>query len=97
MAGIYEVNDNTALAAKVKALTKRFDQFMIGSSSNSGAVLSCETYGSGHATTQCPIFAALVAPMETINYIGGGPRCPSNPYGSMYNPGWRSHPNFSWN
>ncbi|XP_039119867.1 uncharacterized protein LOC120256192 [Dioscorea cayenensis subsp. rotundata] len=34
-AGIYEVNDTTALAAKVEALTKRFDQFMMGSSSNS--------------------------------------------------------------
>ncbi|XP_039116603.1 uncharacterized protein LOC120252498 [Dioscorea cayenensis subsp. rotundata] len=44
-ARIYEINDNTALAAKVEALTKRFDQFVLGTSLNSGAVLSCETCG----------------------------------------------------
>lgn len=54
--GIYEVNDTTALATKVKALTKWFDQFMIGSWSNSGVPLSWVTCGVGHATTQCPIF-----------------------------------------
>lgn len=53
--GIYEVNDYTALAAKVEALTKRFDQFMILSSSNSGAVLSCKTCGAGHVMTKCLI------------------------------------------
>ncbi|XP_039128945.1 uncharacterized protein LOC120265098 [Dioscorea cayenensis subsp. rotundata] len=95
-AGIYEINDNTALAAKVEALTKRFDQFVLGTSSNSGAVLSCETCGAGHATVQCPILIASDAPVETVDYVGGAPRGPGNPYGNTYNPGWRNHPNFSW-
>ncbi|XP_039129016.1 uncharacterized protein LOC120265193 [Dioscorea cayenensis subsp. rotundata] len=96
-AGTYEVNANIVLAAKVEALTKRFDQFLIGSSSNSRAILSCETCGVGHATTQCPILVALVAPIETVNYADGGPRGLRNPYSNTYNLGWRSHRNFSWN
>ncbi|XP_039115823.1 uncharacterized protein LOC120251350 [Dioscorea cayenensis subsp. rotundata] len=95
-AGIYEINDNTALAAKVEALTKRFDQFVLGTSSNTGAVLSCETCGAGHAIVQCPISIASDAPVETVDYVGGAPRGPWNPYGNTYNPGWRNHPNFSW-
>ncbi|XP_039133248.1 uncharacterized protein LOC120270298 [Dioscorea cayenensis subsp. rotundata] len=95
-AGIYEINDNTALAAKVEALTKRFDQFVLGTSSNSGAVLSCETCGARNATVQCPISIASEAPVETVDYVGGAPRGPGNPYGNTYNPGWRNHPNFSW-
>ncbi|XP_039120906.1 uncharacterized protein LOC120257485 [Dioscorea cayenensis subsp. rotundata] len=95
-AGIYEINDNTALAAKVEALTKRFNQFVLGTSSNSGAVLSCKTCGAGHATIQCPISIATDAPVETVDYVGGASRGPGNPYGNTYNPGWRNHPNFSW-
>ncbi|XP_039126971.1 uncharacterized protein LOC120263138 [Dioscorea cayenensis subsp. rotundata] len=94
--GIYEINDNTGLAAKVEALTKRFYQFVLGTSSNSGAVLSCETCGAGHATIQCPISIASDAPVETVDYVGGGPRGPGNPYGNTYNQGWRNHPNFAW-
>ncbi|XP_039131853.1 uncharacterized protein LOC120268590 [Dioscorea cayenensis subsp. rotundata] len=95
-ARIYEINDNTELAAKVEALTKRFDQFVLGTSSNSGAVLSCETCGTGHATVQSPISIALDTPVETVDYVGGAPRGPGNPYGNTYNPGWRNHTNFSW-
>ncbi|XP_039134241.1 uncharacterized protein LOC120271633 [Dioscorea cayenensis subsp. rotundata] len=79
----------------VEALTKRFNQFVFGTSSNSGAILSCETYGAGHATVQCPISIASDAPVETVDYVGGAPRGPGNPYGNIYNPGWRNHPNFS--
>ncbi|XP_039123368.1 uncharacterized protein LOC120259985 [Dioscorea cayenensis subsp. rotundata] len=67
-AGIYEINDNTVLAGKVEALTKRFDQFVLASD----------------------------APIETVDYVGGAPRGPRNPYGNTYNPRWRNHPNFSW-
>ncbi|XP_039126983.1 uncharacterized protein LOC120263159 [Dioscorea cayenensis subsp. rotundata] len=45
---------------------------------------------------QCPISIASVAPVETVDYVGGGPRGPGNPYGNTYNQGWRNHPNFSW-
>ena len=44
------VMDNSALAAKVEVLTQRFDQFMLGSSSNPKAVMSCDTCGAGYAT-----------------------------------------------
>ena len=97
VARLYEVNDTTALAAKVDALTQRLDQFILGSSSNSKAVMSCETCGAGHATTQCPILVASPAPIESVDYVSGGPRGLGNAYSNTYNPGWRNHPNFSWN
>ncbi|XP_039118786.1 uncharacterized protein LOC120254831 [Dioscorea cayenensis subsp. rotundata] len=111
-AGLYEVNettalaakvdaliksvmDNNTLAAKVEALTKRFDQFMLGCGSSARAVMSCETCGAGHATTQCPILIASPAPTESVKYVSGEPRGPGNAFGNTYNPGWKNHPNFS--
>ena len=73
-----QVSGTTALAAKVDALTQRLDQFILGSSSNSKAVMSCETCGAGHATTQCPILVASLVPVESVDYVNGGPRGPSN-------------------
>ncbi|XP_039121203.1 uncharacterized protein LOC120257957 [Dioscorea cayenensis subsp. rotundata] len=95
IAGIYEVNDTTTLAAKVEALTKRFDQFTMGSSSNNGAVLSCGTCGAAHSTVQCHISISSTGPVETVDYVGGGQRGQGNAYGPTFNSGWRNHPNFS--
>ncbi|XP_039116475.1 uncharacterized protein LOC120251891 [Dioscorea cayenensis subsp. rotundata] len=61
-AGIYEIDDNTALAAKVEALTKRFDPVYVG-------------------------FKLKFWSIETVDYVGGGPRGPGNPYGNTYNRG----------
>ncbi|XP_039126979.1 uncharacterized protein LOC120263149 [Dioscorea cayenensis subsp. rotundata] len=91
------VMDNNALAAKIEALTQRFDQFMLGSGSSPKAVMPYETCGAGHTTTQCPILVASPAPTESVEYVSGGPRGPGNAFGNIYNPGWKNHPNFSWN
>lgn len=68
-AGIYEMNDNTALVAKVEALTQRFDQFMLGSRLNYKAIMSCDTCGARHATTECPIFVSPSTVVETVDYV----------------------------
>ena len=47
-AGIYEVNEHTALAAKVDALARKFDQFVGVASSNSQTLSSYGTCGGGH-------------------------------------------------
>ncbi|XP_039140513.1 uncharacterized protein LOC120277728 [Dioscorea cayenensis subsp. rotundata] len=109
--GLYEVNESTALAAKIDALTKHIteqnlkhdalaqivNQLRLGSSSSSKAVLSCDTCGVGHATSQCPIFVAPSPPVETVDYVGGGPRGPGNQFVNTYNYGWRGSSNPSWN
>ncbi|KAL0434310.1 UNVERIFIED_CONTAM: hypothetical protein Slati_2765300 [Sesamum latifolium] len=33
---------------------------------------------------------------EDANFVSHGGRSNFNPYSNTYNPGWRSHPNFSW-
>lgn len=70
---------------------------MMGSGSSSGAVLSCGTCRAAHIATQCPICVASATLMEMVDYIGRGQRGQGNPYGTIYNEGWRNHPNFSCN
>ncbi|MED6189606.1 hypothetical protein PIB30_097696, partial [Stylosanthes scabra] len=34
---------------------------------------------------------------EQVNFVNNQPRPPySDPHSNTYNPGWRNHPNFSW-
>lgn len=91
------VMDNNALAAKVEASTQRFDQFMLGSSVNTKAVMSFETCGVRYATSQYPIFLAPLTLVKIVDFVREGPRGPGNQYGNTYNPGWRNHLTFSWN
>lgn len=51
----------------------------------------------GACNDKVPNFVALVAPMETVDYVSRGPRGPGNTYGNTYNPRWRNHPNCLWN
>ncbi|XP_039118622.1 uncharacterized protein LOC120254609 [Dioscorea cayenensis subsp. rotundata] len=69
---------------------------MLGSSSGSKAIMSCDTCGAGHATSQCPIFVTPSPPVETVDYVGGGPRGSGNQFGNTYNYGWRGSSNPSW-
>ncbi|XP_039117937.1 uncharacterized protein LOC120253705 [Dioscorea cayenensis subsp. rotundata] len=50
-----------------------------------------------HATTQCPIFVTPSPPVETVDYVGGGPWGSRNQFGNAYNYGWRGSSNPSWN
>ena len=48
----------------------------------------------GHRANMCP---QNVYDPEQINYMNANkPRLHFDPYANTYNPGWRSHPNFSW-
>ena len=51
----------------------------------------------GHPTDMCPTLQE--EPIEQVNAAGGFPGQPQrkyDPYSSMYNPGWRDHPNLSY-
>lgn len=58
------------------ALTKRFDQFMVGSSSNSREIMSCKIRGVGHVITQYPILITSLTLIEMIDYVSRGQRGP---------------------
>ena len=47
-----------------------------------------------HVFEKCPVFLAHQTLPEHINAAFIKPA--NNPYSSTYNPGWRNHPNFSW-
>ncbi|KAL0453837.1 UNVERIFIED_CONTAM: hypothetical protein Slati_1361800 [Sesamum latifolium] len=49
----------------------------------------------GHVSQDCQIGNPSVI-NEDANFISHGGRSNFNPYSNTYNPGWRSHPNFSW-
>ena len=53
-------------------------------------VVSCTYCGEGHLFDNCP------SNPESVYYVGNFNRN-NNPYSNTYNPGWRQHPNFSWN
>lgn len=95
---MHEVDSNTALVAKVDALTRKLDELVSngqGASSSSRTILFCEKCGGGHETTECPIVISGVALVEQVDFVVGGQKNQGNPYKSTYNLGWRNHPNFS--
>ncbi|XP_024036911.1 uncharacterized protein LOC112096919 [Citrus clementina] len=54
-------------------------------------------YNMGHSTDMCPTFQE--EPAEQANAVGGFPGMPQrryDPYAQTYNPGWKDHPNFSY-
>lgn len=85
VAGVYEIDALTTLTAQVAALTKAMQ------SANVQPVFTCELCGGGHSADQCQINA------ESVQYVSNFNRQQGNPFSNTYNPGWRNHPNFSWN
>ncbi|XP_050919795.1 uncharacterized protein LOC127137369 [Lathyrus oleraceus] len=49
---------------------------------------NCEICGGPHLTVHC---VATVQQIEEIKFLRQ-----NNPYSNTYNPGWKTHPNFSW-
>ena len=92
-ASINEMEAISTLAAQVNALTKKLDSMTVHGvhalNSSNGV---CEQCGDSHLSSFCPMNA------ESAQFIGNhNPSQRNNPYSNSYNPGWRNHPNFSWN
>ncbi|KAL0367438.1 UNVERIFIED_CONTAM: hypothetical protein Sradi_3633900 [Sesamum radiatum] len=49
----------------------------------------------GHLSQDCKVGNKFFI-HEDANFVSHGGRSTFNPHSSTYNPGWRSHPNFSW-
>ncbi|KAL0400100.1 UNVERIFIED_CONTAM: hypothetical protein Sradi_2353300 [Sesamum radiatum] len=94
-AGIHSIDAVSSLSAQMTALTHKVD--------NLGAVMwngtpigPCGTCGQmGHLGQDCKVGNQFFI-HEDANFVSHGGRSTFNPYSSTYNPGWRSHPNFSW-
>ncbi|XP_017981014.1 PREDICTED: uncharacterized protein LOC108663036 [Theobroma cacao] len=87
--GAYEIDAISNLATQVAALSKKFDTLGVHAIQNPFVV--CEMCGDGHSSDQCSYNSA------SVQFMGNFNKQQNNPYSNTYNPGWRNHPNFSWN
>lgn len=86
--GLHQVGNSIATEAKLATLTRRLE--------------ALETNGSPSQVSMCSNFNPTNQGMQNpqdfqqVNAMfQPGPR--NDPYAPTYNPGWKNHPNFSWN
>src|SRR3954469_22456288 len=93
-AGMYQVEENTALAVQLATLQKQMSQVL-----NAVNVPQkiCELCEGPHLTKDCQVGNPFAQP-EQVNYTNNYQRGQGNSYGNnnQYNPNWRNHPNLSW-
>lgn len=87
------IQDNhlfSALSVQLAALTDAVKNLKAHASVNttSPIVEWCKFCGGGHSMEQCQNTMEGVQFMASMNQ--------NNPYSSIYNPGWRDHPDFYW-
>jgi uncharacterized coiled-coil protein SlyX len=84
----------------VDAITKKLDQLMTGFAPNAAHINTqpepCSFCSSTmHQVNNCPSAVNYIdISNEQVNAAFSRPG--NDPYSNTYNPGWRSHPNFSW-
>ncbi|PIN20438.1 DNA-directed DNA polymerase [Handroanthus impetiginosus] len=88
-AGVIEVDQVTALNAKIDFLMQSIKNFGINQVQHTP--VTCKEYGERHLSDQCP------HSVESIQFVSNARKPQNNPYSNTYNPRWRQHPNFSWN
>ena len=107
--GVYEVNNTTLMEAKVEALMKQIEQLKaatqpmvqnpVSAVQVNGSMISCEICGTlwhdGH-NCQLVLDLGLGQDPKQVNAINNQVRPQNDPLFSIYNPGWRNHPNFSY-
>ncbi|XP_042957986.1 uncharacterized protein LOC122293473 [Carya illinoinensis] len=100
--GKYTVNEDDDLRAKLTLLSRKVEAMELKKVKEVHAVPKfsekcgiCEDHG--HSTNECPMIPAfkevLLDQSNAVNMIH---KPYSGPNSNSYNPGWRSHPNFSW-
>ncbi|KAL4282225.1 hypothetical protein GQ457_03G008650 [Hibiscus cannabinus] len=88
----YELEPSDAISAQLAALTNMVKNLQRPSNSQEVKVIAsyCDLCNANHDLFECP------KNPESSFYVGNFNRN-NNPYSNTYNPGWKQHPNFSWN
>ncbi|KAL4378047.1 hypothetical protein GQ457_02G024520 [Hibiscus cannabinus] len=88
----YELEPTDAISAQLAALTNMVKNLQRPSNSQEVKVIAsyCDLCNANHDLFECP------QNPESSFYVGNFNRN-NNPYSNTYNPGWKQHPNFSWN
>ncbi|KAL4282171.1 hypothetical protein GQ457_03G018410 [Hibiscus cannabinus] len=89
--GKLELDANDAVSAQLSAITNLLKNLQKPSDVRETKALSCNHCERNHHATDCPVMH------EQASYLGNYNRNLNHPYSNTYNPGWRQHPNFSWN
>ena len=86
--GVHVVGNSIATEAKLATLTRRLEA--LETNKVSSQVFLCANCNSPtHLIENCPEIEQANAMFQS--------RVRNDPYSSTYNPGWKNHPNFSWN
>ncbi|KAL4378104.1 hypothetical protein GQ457_02G030500 [Hibiscus cannabinus] len=88
----YELEPTDSVSAQLAALTNMVKNLQRPSSSQEVKVIAsyCDLCNVNYDFFECP------QNPESSFYVGNFNRN-NNPYSNTYNPGWKQHPNFSWN
>ncbi|KAG9446838.1 hypothetical protein H6P81_012966 [Aristolochia fimbriata] len=93
VAGIHNVDHVLALQAQVESLTKQLSKLHTPSL----VAQICDMCRGGHPNHECQAGnIQAVSSLDQANYVSNF-HWSNDPYNNTYNPGWRNHPNFSWN
>lgn len=95
LAGVHNVDAITSLAVQIEALSKKIDNMQVSALKIQTSV--CDFCGGGHPNHECQVSNSFASSFEQANFVSNFHRQQNNPYSNTYNPGWRNHPNFSWN
>ncbi|KAG9458353.1 hypothetical protein H6P81_002861 [Aristolochia fimbriata] len=89
---VHNVDHVLALQAQVESLTKQLTKLH----TSSLVAQICDMCGGGHPNHECQAGnIQAVSSFNQANYVSNFHRS-NDPYSNTYNPGWGSHPNFSW-
>lgn len=99
--GVHSLETSIATEAKFQTLTRRLEALEMKENAHVNQVSNTNPTCSGchmvgHVIEECSSFTSQPEfEPEQMNAAFVRPR--NDPYSSSYNPGWRNHPNFSWN
>ncbi|RWR83368.1 hypothetical protein CKAN_01212200 [Cinnamomum micranthum f. kanehirae] len=91
--GVHELDSISALTAQVANLSKQIQSMKVHAVQSTNMV--CEFCAGNHMGVDCQVGNPFNS-QEQVHYVSNYSR-QNNPYSNTYNPGWRNHPNFSWN
>ncbi|CAH9104590.1 unnamed protein product [Cuscuta epithymum] len=96
---VHEVNAQPDSATQLAELNNQMKLLMTRESPSSEVCAFCGSIG--HNANLCIHAGMNQQPGEEVNYMGAygnkqNQPQKNDPFSNTYNPGWRSHPNFSW-
>ncbi|KAA3470971.1 integrase [Gossypium australe] len=81
------------LVCQVEALGKKINGLNFSMKVN--PVMQCDAIGAGMINLKSFPFKPNME-HDQVNFMGNNSRPQNNPHSNNHNPGWRNHPNFSW-